>query len=279
MISKEILYNPLLLYFFAIVSFGQLILLGVNQEWFYIGMFIIVCLVTSVFSKNLIVITVIGLVVLQIFRFQYKPPQEEEGFKGNFGKKFKKGLKKYGKYALLANPAGAAAFAAIEIANKEKERKRKKRERRRRERERRLREQRLRDIESNLNNRISNAKALPRNTTALTKTPNYLKGYLSEKYVQDMIDHDYGEMKKKVKVIKKHLNKNRSSMSRKIRNNIRNNPDLKGYTCRDGANCSLYAEAYAREAVQGPLQKLYKKVLHGPVMSRPGKYKSGNIVN
>ena len=162
MISKEILYNPLLLYFFAIVSFGQLILLGMNQEWFYIGMFIIVCLVTSVFSKNLIVISVIGLVVLQIFRFQYKPPQEEEGFKRRrrrrrrkFGKKFKKGLKKYGKYGLLAaGPVGIAAFAAMEIANKEKERKRKRRERRRRERERRLREQRRRDIESNLNNRI-----------------------------------------------------------------------------------------------------------------------------
>ena len=86
-------------------------------------------------------------------------------------------------------------------------------------------------------------------------------------------------MKKKVKAIKKHLKKNRSSVSDKILNNIRKNSDLKGYQCRDGADCSLYAEAYAREAVQGPLQKLYKKVLHGPVMSRPGKYKSGNIVN
>ena len=279
MISKEILYNPLLLYFFAIVSFGQLILLGMNQEWFYIGMFIIVCLVASVFSKNLIVISVIGLVVLQIFRFQYKPPQEE-GFKGKFGKKFgkkfKKGLKKYGKYGLLATgPVGIAAFAAIEIANKIKEEKRKKRDRRRR----RLREQRRRDIESNLENRISNAKALPRSTTALTKTPNYLKGYLSEKYVQQMIDHDYDEMQKKVTNIKKHLDSNRSSVSDRILKNIRDNPDLKEYTCKDGANCSLYAEAYAREAVQGPLQELYKKVLHGPEMSESDKYDSGNIVN
>ena len=113
----------------------------------------------------------------------------------------------------------------------------------------------------------------------MTKTPNYLKGYLSEKYVQDMIDHDYDEMQKKVTNIKKHLDSNRSSVSDKILNNIRKNSDLKGYQCRDGAKCSLYAEAYAREAVQGPLQELYEKVLHGPVMSEPGKYNSGNIVN
>lgn len=261
MISKDILYNPLLLYSFVLVTFGQFILLSINEEWFFIGVLVVVCLLTSVFSKNLIVICVVGLCVLHVLQHQYKSSIEE-----GFGRK-KRAKRRRRRIAKRRRKKWGGARRKL-FGRTKKEKKRNKRKRRKNN-----------DLKNRtdkqLNNDISNAISyVPLQVTEITASDNTLTGHLSEKYGDDIIKDDKLQLDKKIEYTKKHLSNFLTNFKTNI-SNIGKNTDLNKFNCKDRGNCSKYAQKHALESIQNPLQELYRKILHGPELH----YKSGNIVN
>ena len=277
MISKDILYNPLLLYSFVLVTFGQLILLSINEEWFFIGVLVVVCLLTSVFSKNLIVICVVGLCVLHVLQHQYKSSIEE-----GFGRK-KRAKRRRRRIAKRRRKKWGGARRKL-FGRTKQEKKRNKRKRRRNNFAAMLARMQQQKIEATLNNRINMAKRLPTQDTKIINATNPLKGYLSERYGQSVIDENRERIVEKLDKTKEHLNKFFSDFGTKTSIDIRNSSNLKGYKCKNNVDCSLYAETHARETIKEPLQELYRKILHGPQLYKPDDpgeidYTSGNIVN
>lgn len=273
MIPKNILYNPLLLYSFVLVSFGQFIILSINEEWFYIAVFVITCLLTSVFSKNLIVICTIGLCVLHILQNPYTVLSE--GFKRRRRRRKKKRWKKK-----MRKRFGGARRSLFGRNKKEKKRGRMRNIARQKANA--YMKMKRRQAVDALNAKIANASTLPLQATSIISDTNLNGGKFSEKHVNAIIDKNKEYTSEKVKATKLHLNKYFTDVGNSIFGKLRNSTDLNRYKCRDNVNCGLYAEAYAREAVKEPLQDLYQKILHGPENDKNvvNKYfESGNIVN
>ena len=275
MIPKNILYNPLLLYSFVLVSFGQFIILSINEEWFYIAVFVITCLLTSVFSKNLIVICTIGLCVLHILQNPYTVSAISEEFKRRRRRRRKTRWKKK-----MRKRFGGARRSLF--GRNKKEKKRGRRRNRARQKANAYMKMKRRQAVDALNAKIANASTLPLQATSIISDTNLNGGKFSEKHVNAIIDKNKEYTSEKVKATKLHLNKYFTDVGNSIFGKLRNSTDLNRYKCRDNVNCGLNTEAYAREAVKEPLQDLYQKILHGPENDKNvvNKYfESGNIVN
>jgi len=66
---KFLLYNRIVLYFVFILAIGNLVYLGTSNDLTTIGIFALVGFLTSFFSKNMIVILCIALVVSAISKY------------------------------------------------------------------------------------------------------------------------------------------------------------------------------------------------------------------
>ena len=248
MISKDILYNPLLLYSFVLVTFGQFILLSINEEWFFIGVLVVVCLLTSVFSKNLIVICVVGLCVLHVLQHQYKSSIEE-----GFGKKRRARKRRRRKEKRGRRKWGGARRKLFGRTKQEKRRNKQKR-----------RKNKLSETTTNnqLDNDIGSASSyVPLQATGITASTNNLTGYLSQEYGNNIINDDKTQLDNKINKTKVHLSEFFTAFKNNIKSNIGNNTDLNKFKCKDRGNCSKYAQKHALESIQNPLQELYKKIL------------------
>ena len=281
MIPKNILYNPLLLYSFVLVSFGQFIILSINEEWFYISVFVITCLLTSVFSKNLIVICTIGLCVLHILQHPYTVSSIAEGFgrKSRARRRRKRIRAREKRKRKRINKRNRRNFGGARRSLFGRNKKEKKRRRNRaRQRANAYMEMKRRQAVDTLNTKIANAKTLPLQATSIIPDTNLNAGKFSQEYTNQIIENDKTDIGKKIEATKNHLNNYFTDVGNNIFGRLRNSRDLNMYKCKDNVNCGLYAEAYAREAVKEPLQDLYQKILHGPDKYESG-LTSGNIVN
>lgn len=84
-ISTDVLQNRFVLYFVFILAVGNLFHFVFRQDLMSVGIFIATGLLTSFFSKNMIVIMVIAMVVANIFqigkgRDGFEDKEKEEGF-------------------------------------------------------------------------------------------------------------------------------------------------------------------------------------------------------
>ena len=78
-IPKSILYNRYLLYFIFAVTIGNIVQLMTQQDHMSVVIMVIVGLLTSFFSKNMVVIMCIALVVTNLLK--YGTRLRSEGFK------------------------------------------------------------------------------------------------------------------------------------------------------------------------------------------------------
>ena len=67
-ISHNILHNRFVLYFVFIIAIGDLFYMGVKNDFIPISIFIASGLLTSFFSKNMVVILIIAIVVSAVIR-------------------------------------------------------------------------------------------------------------------------------------------------------------------------------------------------------------------
>ena len=87
----KILYNRFVMYLILVLAIADLLFLAVGGELMLVATFLIVGFVTSFFSKNMIVIMTIAMVIVNIIRFgtgqkfegleNEKPSEEEEAKK------------------------------------------------------------------------------------------------------------------------------------------------------------------------------------------------------
>ena len=82
-ISKSILYNRYLLYFVFAIVLGNVVQLMTQQDHMSLVIMVVVGLLTSFFSKNMVVILCIALVVTNILKYGTK--LRVEGFTGDVG--------------------------------------------------------------------------------------------------------------------------------------------------------------------------------------------------
>jgi len=94
-IPKSILYNRYLLYFVFAIALGNVVQFMTQQDHLSLVIMVVVGLLTSFFSKNMVVILCIALVVTNILKYGTKlrvegftseeeeeEEEEEEGFEG-----------------------------------------------------------------------------------------------------------------------------------------------------------------------------------------------------
>ena len=67
-ISNEVLHNRFILYFIFILAVGNLFHFVFSNDFMSVGVFIVAGLLTSFFSKNMVVIMVISMVVTNVIR-------------------------------------------------------------------------------------------------------------------------------------------------------------------------------------------------------------------
>ena len=80
-LSKHILYNKYVLIFIFILAIGNIIQFVLERDYFSTAILILVGFLTSFFSKNMVVIMVIGMVVANILKFGTKITNPwKEGF-------------------------------------------------------------------------------------------------------------------------------------------------------------------------------------------------------
>ena len=89
-IPKSILYNPLVLYFISFLAAGNILYLMTLKEYLFVVIFVVVGILTSFFSKNMVVILTVGLVFSNVLKYgtkirvegfeEEKEEKEEEGF-------------------------------------------------------------------------------------------------------------------------------------------------------------------------------------------------------
>lgn len=259
MISNSILYNPLLLYFISAVAFYQFIILIQNEHYFFLGLFIVVSFLTSIFSKNLIVIFCTTLSVVFILKSKFNSDEFSEGFRRR--RRFKRFTKKmsgarrrlFGRTLRERRLAKRAAAARLALAQA---------------------------TTAGLNTEITALSSkLPNSETKTKNVDNIAKGLVSERYAQNIIDFDSTNVNKKLGATKNHLDDAVTSIKNALNDKSNYGGKLNTTDCEDGGKCGLYARKAALTAVEGPLQDLYKAILHGPTMTGEKKYDSGNIVN
>lgn len=68
-LSKTILYNKYLLYFIFAIAFGNMMQFTMQKDYTSIFLFVLVALLTSFFSKNMVVILLIGVVFTNILKY------------------------------------------------------------------------------------------------------------------------------------------------------------------------------------------------------------------
>lgn len=78
-IPKSILYNRYLLYFVFAIALGNVVQLMTQQDHMSVVIMVVVGLLTSFFSKNMVVILCIALVVTNVLKYGTK--LRVEGFK------------------------------------------------------------------------------------------------------------------------------------------------------------------------------------------------------
>lgn len=88
-IPKTILYNRYLLYFIFVIVLGNVVQLMTQGDYLSMVIMVVVGLLTSFFSKNMIVILCIALVVTNLLKYGTK--LRVEGFKKK-GKEDKEGM-------------------------------------------------------------------------------------------------------------------------------------------------------------------------------------------
>ena len=90
-ISHNVLHNRFVLYFIFMVAIGNLFLFVFENDIMSVGVFFTAGLLTSFFSKNMVVIMVTAMVVANIIRFgsrngrdgfEEKEKEEKEGYEG-----------------------------------------------------------------------------------------------------------------------------------------------------------------------------------------------------
>ena len=94
-LNRSWLHNVYVLYFIFIISIGYLYYLLVSSDWYYLSLFIILGLLTSFFSKNMIVILCIALCTTNILKYGVKKTMEcftIEGFEDEKDDNKKKSL-------------------------------------------------------------------------------------------------------------------------------------------------------------------------------------------
>lgn len=94
-ISHDLLHNRFVLYFVFCLSVVSLFYSVLLDDLLSVGVFIVSSLLTSFFSKNMVVILVVALVVSNVVRLTYKTrdgfttegeeEEEDEGFKDEEG--------------------------------------------------------------------------------------------------------------------------------------------------------------------------------------------------
>lgn len=93
-ISNDVLHNRFVLYFIFGISISSLFYSVFVDDLLSVGVFLVTSLLTSFFSKNMIVILVVAIVVSSVIRLTYKTQDnfftvedDVEGFKGGKGGK------------------------------------------------------------------------------------------------------------------------------------------------------------------------------------------------
>ena len=80
-LSKQLLYNKYVLIFIFILAIGNIIQFVSQGDYFSTAILILVGLLTSFFSKNMVVIMIVGMVVANILKFGTKITSPwKEGF-------------------------------------------------------------------------------------------------------------------------------------------------------------------------------------------------------
>ena len=271
MISNSILYNPFLLYFISAVAFYQFMLLIQNEDYFFLGLFIVVSFLTSVFSKNLIVIFCTTLSVVFILKSKFNSDEFSEGFRRRRRRRRRRrgGFKRFRK-RFNKKMAGA----------RRKLFGRTKREKKRAARARADQDALTQATNTRLEGEITALLGKrPNSETKTTNVDNIAKGLVSERYAQNIIDFDSTNVDNKLGATKDHLNQAVTDIKNALNAESNYGGNLNNTDCKDGGKCGLYARKAALTAVEQPLQDLYKAILHGPVMIGEEKYDSGNIVN
>lgn len=247
MISKEVLYNPFLLYLLSAVTCFQLVVLTTqNQYWFCI-LFIITCLVTSVFSKNFIVIFCIGLVILHIFMNTFKI-EKQATFEGFIFKRIKKKFTK----------ARKALFGRTRAEKKRDKRKKKRRFQMDREKL-----DSMNDKINNLDAEYNIASALPISNVQVHKNKNNTVGRLSETYIEPLINNNYDDIKSKTNFLVTKLNETFNDMNNNIISEFNTDTNLRNYNCDVfGTPCKYYFRNSAIKSIKTPMENLYNSLLN-----------------
>lgn len=71
-IPKSILYSPFLLYFIFIIAAGNIVLFMTQKEYLFVVLFVVVGILTSFFSKNMVVILTISIVFANVLKYGTK---------------------------------------------------------------------------------------------------------------------------------------------------------------------------------------------------------------
>ena len=114
-IPKTILYNRYLLYFIFVIVLGNVVQLMTQGDYLSMVIMVVVGLLTSFFSKNMIVILCIALVVTNLLKYGTK--LRVEGFK----KKGKEGMEGDMEEAQAQAQAQAQAEADSPVLEEEEE--------------------------------------------------------------------------------------------------------------------------------------------------------------
>lgn len=68
-LPKSILYNKYLLYFIFVLAFGNMMQFTMQKDYTSLFLFVLIAFLTSFFSKNMVVILLIGVVFTNIVKY------------------------------------------------------------------------------------------------------------------------------------------------------------------------------------------------------------------
>ena len=82
-VEKAVLYNKYVLYFFVLLAICQFIVFSEIQDWKSAAVLVTAGIVTSFFTKNMVAILGISIIISVVFKYginAFVSPEDETGF-------------------------------------------------------------------------------------------------------------------------------------------------------------------------------------------------------
>lgn len=235
--STSVLYHPLLWWVFITLSSIHLMSLFWYEEYIQVVLFVLGCGLASFFSKNMVVILCIGLVVSALLL----PNQgfSTEGF--SFGKflrqiKASKSLQSAYKFAAKARSRSRSQNVPPPVDP---------------------------TANSEINGLLALSMNIPDASTTVKKDTNRVSHLKSGDIVQEHIDNDKTTLEEKVQTTATMLKNRLHNMQKNVNQNINKIPEIDNncYYNNKRVSCKLYATYMANEVIKKEADVLYADIL------------------